>query len=274
VRIFKNEKSYKCTHKTTLKQLQVMKNFTMMLLLATALLAGCKKEDEVSPYISIYVRPNKVVYDNYGKSSLSSGLAEVGTTVYIYKDLAGYLSNQPVATTLSSADYGYALFKLDRTMFPNVDSLYVRAVKDNFNSERYYNSNTFSYRKLENRNPTLYFSSKETYNYLPVSDITISTTPTKLRLQVFDAGVKANNYNVYFYTTEAGYLSGLSGVLGGTVAVATTDVNGEVELKDLEPRQYWFRVSGIKNNSTTTFKTPQALPDDANITTIVQVAIK
>jgi hypothetical protein len=243
-----------------------MKNFTIMLLLATALLAGCKKEDP-APKTLVSISVYKTIFDDYGKISTASTDGESGIIVYIYKDLAGYLNNLPVASSISTKGINAASaeFEFSRSEFPKIDSLYVRAVKENLNSERYYQY------KNKTKDPKIYFVDMFGKSS---SDIYVSTTPTKLRLQVLDGGTKVQGATVYLYASESNYLS-KDKQKSFVTLITTTDANGEIEYTGLEPRQYWFQVyKGSKNNDITTFKTAQALPDDANITNTIQVGIK
>ncbi len=55
----------------------------------------------------------------------------------------------------------------------------------------------------------------------------------------------------------------------------TTDESGEVYFDNLEPRNYWFRITkDTLSNEGTVIRTREALPRNADITTQQEVSIK
>lgn len=122
------------------------------------------------------------------------------------------------------------------------------------------------------------------------SRIILSSTPTKLQLKVFNNGTPVNGAKVQMYLKESDYLNNIVPDTGDyswykslpdskpefyDVLEKQTGVNGEVLFENFEPRRYWFRVTKDgKNNATTTFSTEEPLPDDPNITTVIDIGIK
>lgn len=130
---------------------------------------------------------------------------------------------------------------------------------------------------------------------------TLTNTPTKLRLSVSHLGQPMAGAQVQLYFTEQTYQDSLvaqedfdhlrptygypraeaSDPEGSFTYYAeehflqTTDEAGEVYFENLEPRNYWFRITkDTLSNENTTVRTLRALPRDADITTDMTVGIK
>ena len=132
---------------------------------------------------------------------------------------------------------------------------------------------------------------------------TLTNTPTKLRLSVFHEGQAVEGAQVQLYFTEQAYQDSLVAQkdfeqLRPTYGYPTDDPNtsdnipsfinhvdenflqttnesGEVYFDNLEPRNYWFRITkDTLSNEGTVIRTREALPRNADITTQQEVSIK
>jgi hypothetical protein len=236
--------------------------FTLLTLLSLLVFGACKKKETAPADWTIDIITSKISFDDRG---ITQSTREEGVTVYLYNGFTNYVADKPLTTQVSDISRGgdpRVVFVIPFKDITNADSLYFRAKKGNLNSIRDIPTGKLNL----GGNPTSSAGIRGTF-------ISISTTPTKLRLQVLDAGQRVQGASVNLYTTESAYLSNGGNVtnLGNNV----TNTNGEVEFSGLEPRQYWFRVfKNTKNNNATTFKTSAALPDDANVTNVIQVGIQ
>lgn len=119
----------------------------------------------------------------------------------------------------------------------------------------------------------------------------LSTTPVKLQLQVMYNGAPVEMANYQLYLSEADYLANrtytgtepefihFGPTWKGGFYSSYTGTDGIQLIKELEPRQYWFRVykdiDGVRRtNAGTVFKTPQALPDNLDVTTSLTVGLQ
>jgi hypothetical protein len=237
--------------------------FTLLTLLSILVFGACKKKEATPQDWTIVINTFKVSLDEQGRTQSNF---EEGVTVYLYNGFANYITDKPLATLISNknetSDPGVK-FIIPFKDISNADSVYFRAKKGNLNSIR----STPTGKVNLGSNPTQ-------SGGIRTASMFISTTPTKLRLQVLDAGQRVQGANVRLYTSESLYTTNFVTQAVGASS-KTTDANGEVEYTDLEPRQYWFRVEkSPKNNNATTFKTSAALPDDANVTNVIQVGIQ
>ena len=132
---------------------------------------------------------------------------------------------------------------------------------------------------------------------------TLTNTPTKLRLAVSHLGQPVEGAEVQLYFTQQAYLDSLAAQedfeqLRPTYGYPTDDPStsdnipsfinhvdenflrttneaGEVLFDNLEPRNYWFRITkDTLSNQGTTVRTLRALPRDAEITTTMTVGIR
>lgn len=242
--------------------------FTLLILLSFLVLGACKKKEVAPQDWKFSISVSKTIFNEQGITS--HGGSEEGIEVFLYNGRASFINNQPLATATTVLDdfgAGIADFNIPFKDITNRDSVYFRAKKGNLNSIRYNSTGKLKLSGLADPTKS---------EGVRTGTIIISSTPTKLRFQVFDAGQKVERASIDLYTTESAYLYKGSNVVNVlNIGDGLTDVNGEVEFSRLEPRQYWFRITkGTKNNSATTFKTSTALPDDANITNVIQVGIQ
>ncbi len=118
----------------------------------------------------------------------------------------------------------------------------------------------------------------------------LSTTPTRLQLNIKNNGIAVEGAIVQLFYTQDDYNKGTKPLYSITwnkyternyygandgIFADTTDKEGIAYFNNLEPRDYWFKVTkGNLNNSLTTIKTLKSLPDDPNITTLLDIGIK
>ncbi|MCR6641716.1 MAG: hypothetical protein NVV82_22670 [Sporocytophaga sp.] len=115
----------------------------------------------------------------------------------------------------------------------------------------------------------------------------LSTNPTRLHLNIKNNGNSVNGAVVQLFYTKDDYDKNIRPIYSSSFSLPysfnpnnsdfadTTGEDGIAYFDKLEPREYWFRVTkGNLNNSSTTIKTLKPLPDDPNVTTLLDVGIK
>ncbi|GAL86829.1 hypothetical protein MYP_4059 [Sporocytophaga myxococcoides] len=115
----------------------------------------------------------------------------------------------------------------------------------------------------------------------------LSNTPTRLQLNIKNNGNAVDGAIVQLFYTKDDYDSDTNPLysnsfswqtyfgLGASDFADTTGADGTAYFDNLEPREYWFKVTkGKLNNSSTTIKTLKPLPDDPNVTTLLDIGIK
>lgn len=234
------------------------------LLVLIALANSCREKEKINSY-SIYVKvgddvknyPNSevTIYKSEidfwaGKSEVMKGLADNKGEFYIQK-------NQPQ---------------------PDNTSYWFKVTYNGQNNYRYGKIKMISeYEKFE--------MSSTLTTYTRTASIILATTPTKLQLRVFNNGVPILGAKVYLYDSENYYNTKnnyefrlfrdySSGQENNKHFYVLTDENGISTISNLEPKQYWFRIEKDgKSNASSKIVADGALPDDINITTILDVAI-
>jgi hypothetical protein len=115
----------------------------------------------------------------------------------------------------------------------------------------------------------------------------LSTTPTRLHLNIKNNGNAVNGAVVQLFYSRNDYDNNIKPLHSDSFSLQkyflpnpgdfadTTGVDGTAYFNNLEPREYWFKVTmGKLNNSSTSLKTLKPLPDDPNVTTLLDVGIK
>ena len=132
---------------------------------------------------------------------------------------------------------------------------------------------------------------------------TLTNVPTRLQLSVSHQGEALEGAEVQLYFTEQAYEDSLAaqhdfkhlkptyGYVSSDPALRdpeasftyfveeyflqTTDKDGAVTFHNLEPRNYWFRITkDTLSNEGTIVRTREALPRDANVTTSMTVGVR
>lgn len=118
----------------------------------------------------------------------------------------------------------------------------------------------------------------------------LSTTPVKLQLNLRKNGTPVTRVHVQLYYSLEDYnkdilpmdrpgspneMERTYNAKYNSVVNEIADANGTVIFNDLEPRQYWFKVTDFSNNllSTTEISTESPLLDDPNVTTVRDIGI-
>lgn len=115
----------------------------------------------------------------------------------------------------------------------------------------------------------------------------LSTTPTRLNLNIKNNGNAVNGAIVQLFYSKYDYDNDIKPLHSDSYSLQnyfipnpgdfadTTGEDGTAYFNNLEPREYWFKVTmGKLNNSSTSIKTLKPLPDDPNVTTLLDVGIK
>ena len=243
---------------------------TIMMLLAL----GCKEKEKVNSHSTYVIAgyPNEEVsiYKSEidfwaGKNEIMKGLADENGEYYIQK-------NQP------QPDYTPYWAKIS-----------------------YNGRNNYRRGEIQLANEYYKFEVDQTLTkYFRRCYASLETTPTKLQLRVFSNGMAVQGAKVYLYSSESQYVK-LDNSITTEYAIVNaipyfestgydvldvgtkrtihfyvlSDKEGIVKFPELEPKQYWFRIEKDgKSNAATKIVTDGALPDDVNITTILDVAIQ
>ena len=214
------------------------------------------------------------------------------TMIAIYKTKEDYLLNQNILTQGLTDEEGRFTFKYD-----SVGSLWFSAYKDTLSNlwgvSRYSNWPEHNEIVVPKQGSTGYS------NFYGVF-ATMTNTPTRLQLSVSHQGQPVEGATVQLYFTEQAYQDSLaaqedfdhlrptygypraedSDPEGSFTYYAeehflqTTDEAGEVFFDNLEPRNYWFRITkDTLSNEGTTVRTLRALPRDTEVNTVMTVGI-
>jgi hypothetical protein len=274
-------------------------SFIFLIAVFALFLIGCDNEEETvkepekgsnetgisGVYNPKYSGYNSIAKNNFLDPDFSADKIG-GATVRLFATEADYLLNEnPVHEFLSSASkfpqYDTFIYDVKETYY------WVRVNKGAMNNLR----QASSLRKTELVRPSPCCGM--------VIHVVLSTTPTKLRINVVDQGSKVEGAAVQLYFSESDFNNGITAQSNrsevapsygsdyisnanptvGTLDLtkffsALTDANGEVYFDNLEPRQYWIKVTkGNKSNSSGTIKTFSALPDNPDITTTLTIGI-
>ena len=264
------------------------------------LFTACEEEERT--YIEYWDGPIRVnVYAGmpatYGYAdSTSSRVARPveDVTVKIYLTKEDYVSAQNVFTEGLTDAEGKFSFEYD-----SIGSLWFATHKDTLSNLR--GVSKYGGSPEHNEIVIVEQSSKGYDNYNGVF-ATLTNIPTKLSLSVSHLGQPIEGAAVQLYFTEQTYQDSLAAqedfehlrptyghfVDGeGTTGeeryfvnqnkehfLQTTDEAGEVYFDNLEPRNYWFRITkDTLSNENTTVRTLRALPRDAEINNIMTVGI-
>jgi len=117
----------------------------------------------------------------------------------------------------------------------------------------------------------------------------LSLTPTRLEIQVLNNTIGVEDAEVQLYFSEEAHVNNLTAQEDAdqltdsythfppadeNIFKQATDKDGYVLFDNLEPKQYWFRITkdGLTNDAGT-INLNEALPDDMNITTSITVGI-
>jgi hypothetical protein len=280
-----------------------MKTKLLFIWAALGLLLAACEEDEGRWYTIPYgddpyeVKIHTGMPAIYGKADgagqFPSPVDEV--TIKVYQTKKDHQLDQNVFIQGQTNSAGWFSFE-----HPSADTLWFRASKDTLSNLRKINSNSADIEHdqivITERGSNL----SANYAYVVA---TLTNTPTKLRLSVFHKGQAVEGATVQLYFTEQTYQDSLAAqedferlrpTYGyfvdeeGTTGeeryfvdqnkehfLQTTNEAGEVYFDNLEPRNYWFRITkDTLSNEGTTIRTLRALPRDAEIITQMEVGIK
>jgi protocatechuate 3,4-dioxygenase beta subunit len=207
-------------------------------------------------------------------------------TIYFYRSSSDLKLEQNLKSSKSTNENGsYSASE----KISNVDNTaevmnyyFVDAKSNNLNTKRYYkklgpNYYKDPYQLITNASSGMNGKDKKGNGSL---NLYLSSTPTKLRLVVYNSGVPVSDAVVQLYKSEEDYNSNIidnqpdpdTGVILPNSIY--TDSNGEAYFDDLEPKKYWFRISyGSLDNSGGTISTDGALQDNSDITNQLSIGI-
>ena len=234
----------------------------------------------------VYGRANKV------DETVFHPVAE--TMIAIYRTKEDYLLDRNRLTQGLTDEEGKLTFKYD-----SIGSLWFSAHKDTLSNlrgvSRYYSWPEHNEIVIPKQGSTGYSNFHGVF-------ATLTNTPTRLQLSVSHQGQPVEGATVQLYFTEQTYQDSLAAQedfehLRSTYGYPTDDPTtsdnipsftnhvdenffqatneaGEVFFDNLEPRNYWFRITkDTLSNENTTVRTLRALPRDANINTSMTVGI-
>ncbi len=275
----------------------IMKTKLLFIWAALGLLFAACEEEEKS-YVDYSDGPIRVnVYAGmpatygYADSRVARPVKDVTVKIYLAKE--DYVSAQNVFTEGLTDAEGKFSFEYD-----SIGSLWFAAHKDTLSNLR--GVSKYGGSPEHNEIVIVEQSSKGYNNYNGVF-ATLTNIPTKLSLSVSHLGEPIEGATVQLYFTEQTYRDSLAAqedfehlrpTYGYPRAEAsdpegsftyyakehflqTTDKEGEVFFDNLEPRNYWFRITkDTLSNEGTTIRTLRALPQDADINNIMTVGIR
>lgn len=230
----------------------------IFLLLMSATLISCDKEEANPKY-----KTGVTVRNTYAQPVQDA-------TVYFFSSESDYLLDVNPVKQSSTDGQGQVSVENDQET-----AYWVRVEKGNLNSLRSKKNKTSS---------TITMDGVPYYNL----ETTLSTTPTKLQLNVKNAGNAVEGATVQLYYSEDDYTNNITpynrqttevrDTYGSTIPVypfaGTTSADGSVFFDNLEPRQYWFKITKDNmSNASTTISTGTPLSDDENVTRTLDVGI-
>jgi hypothetical protein len=233
----------------------------------------------------------------YGRTDGGSGFNEpqANVAVKIYRTREDYLLGQNVILDGLTNEEGLFAFEYD-----SAGSLWFSAQLDTLSNLR----EAIGERSVGSKDNNQLINR---FNGVTVSNgkayATLTNTPTRLQLSVSHQGQPVEGATVQLYFTEQTYQDSLAAQedferLRPTYGYPTDDpttsdnipsfINhvdenffqttneaGEVFFDNLEPRNYWFRVTkDTLSNEGTVVRTREALPRDADISNIMTVGIR
>ncbi len=272
-------------------------NTKLLLTWATLALLFTACEDKIESYTAPYDGPYTVTIPVglpgvYGQAILAGELflPLSDVAVKVYESEQDYVLDENVL--IEGYTNGQGEFEFEHT--PS-DTLWFRAQKDTLNDLRGIRQSS---REVPLNQITI-GNEPGSGNYDNV-EVVLTNTPTKLRLSVFHEGQAVEGAQVQLYFTEQAYQDSLAAQQdfeqlrptygyqsddpdlfdpeGSFVYfvedyfLQTTDESGEVYFDNLEPRNYWFRITkDTLSNEGTVIRTREALPRNADITTQQEV---
>ena len=282
----------------------IMKTKLLFIWAALGLLFAACEEEETSKTTVIYNdKPVDVnvyaglpgVYGLANESDETVPHPVAETMIAIYKTKEDYLLNQNILTQGLTDQEGRFTFKYD-----SVGSLWFSAHKDTLSNLR----GVSRYGRWPEHNEIVFAEQGSTgFSNFHRVFATMTNSPTRLQLSVSHQGQPVEGAKVQLYFTEQTYQDSLAAQEDfdhlrpthgyfvdeeGTTGeeryfvnqnkehfLQTTDKEGVVTFDNLEPRNYWFRITkDTLSNENTTVRTLRALPRDADITTSMTVGIK
>lgn len=218
-------------------------------------------------------------------------------TVKFYTSEQDYLLDQNVYKTLTTGGY----FKDVKFTEDSYSDYWFRVEKDTLNNDRF-GPNKTSQVGVNGHDNTCDGDGIDNKYHNFLAECILSTTPVRLQLNIKHNGlpvqgatvklyysyqdylnnvnpkdrpthqVNGFNYVNEFWTTFEGDNTGAS--LSQDLFTKVTAIDGIAVFEQLEPRQYWIKVSnGTYTNSAGTIKTPNKLSNDPNVTTVLDIGI-
>ena len=247
------------------------------------------------PYtVNIYTGlPGVYGYMDGPRNEIPHPVSDVTITVYRTKE--DYVSDRNRLIQGPTDEEGRFTFEYD-----SIGSLWFSAHKDTLSNVR--GVSRYGQSPEHNEIVIAGWKSNGFQNYHRIY-ATLTNAPTRLQLSVSHQGQPVEGAKVQLYFTEQTYQDSLAaqedferlqptyGYFVDDPSVSdekeyltyivqdnflqTTDEAGEVFFDNLEPRNYWFRITkDMLSNEGTTIRTLRALPRDAEINTVMTVGIK
>ena len=272
------------------------------LLLACAALAllftACEEDEEPSTFSPRQVNiraglPSVCGYADIDYNKVAHPVSEANVVVYRTKE--DYLLGKNKLIEGVTDTEGLFTFSYD-----SAGSLWFRAYKDTLSNLRGVNRYGGSPEHNE-----IVIAPQGVDQYENYSEVfaTLTNTPTKLRLLIYHEGQPVEGAQVQLYFTEQAYQDSLAAqedfkALKPTYGyptddpttsdnissfirrvkdnfLQTTNETGEVYFDNLEPRNYWFRITkDTLSNEGVIVRTREALPRDAEIITQMEIGIE
>ncbi len=259
------------------------------------LFTACEEEEQAPPPRTYPVNVYAGMPGVYGNADSGGEVLHPisDVTIKIYQTPEDYLLDQnTIAEGLTDTE-GKFTFEYD-----SIGSLWFSSHKDTLSNIRGVTSNNEFGGVAHNE--ILITGTNEFQNYGAVF-ATLTNLPTKLRLSVFHEGQAVEGAQVQLYFTEQAYQDSLAAQqdsvhlrptygyrrIGASDSesaftnrnkdyfLQTTDESGEVYFDNLEPRNYWFRITkDTLSNEGTVIRTREALPRNADITTQMEVGVE
>ena len=261
------------------------------------LFTACEEEEQAPPPRTYPVRINVGMPSVYGKIEDSRGVIVTpveDVNIKVYRTKEDYLLDRNMLLQGATDETG--LFKFDQD---STGTLWFSAQRDTLSNLRKVNANGSN---IEHNEIVIGDPPHNSGNYQKIEAV-LTNTPTELRLSIFHEGQAVEDAQVQLYFTEQAYGDSLAAQQDfeqlrptygyfvdeeGTTGeeryfidqnkdtfLQTTNESGEAYFDNLEPRNYWFRITkDTLSNEGTVIRTREALPRDADITTQQEVSIK